>query len=195
MMKSTNNLGLFILSIFLLLMIGCTNPPQECSDVVEPVTVTDTVKWDTDDPAIWINPNDVSQSLILGTDKDEDGALYVFDLDGNVIEEKTIRNINRPNNVDVEYGFILNGEEIDIAVLTERYDNKLRVFSLPDMKAIDNGGIQAEGLVAPMGISLYKRPSDGAIFAIVSPKEGSTENYLWQFLLKDDGNGNILTKW
>ncbi|MBZ0180664.1 MAG: phytase [Melioribacteraceae bacterium] len=193
MMKLTNSsFGFFIPSIFLLLMIGCSNPPQDCSDVVEPVTVTDTVKWDTDDPAIWINQNDVSQSLILGTDKDEDGALYVFDLDGNVIEEKTIRNINRPNNVDVEYGFMMNGKEIDIAVLTERYDNKLRVFSLPDMKAIDNGGIQAEGLVAPMGISLYKRPSDGAIFAIVSPKEGSTENYLWQFLLKDDGNGNII---
>ncbi len=194
-MKSTlNNFWLFILSSALLLQFGCSNPPKECSDVVEPVTVTDTVKWDSDDPAIWINPNDVSQSLILGTDKDEDGAIYVFNLEGKVIEEKTVRNINRPNNVDVEYGFMLNGKEIDIAVLTERYNNKLRVFSLPDMKPIDNGGIGAEGLVAPMGISLYKRPSDGAIFAIVSPKEGPTENYLWQFLLKDDGNGNVIAE-
>lgn len=193
MLKSTNNSPVFsILSIFLLLLIGCSNPPQECSDVVEPVAVTDQVKWDTDDPAIWINPDDPSQSLILGTVKDEDGALYVFNLEGKVVEEKTVRNINRPNNVDVEYGLILNGKEVDIAVTTERYKNQLRVFSLPDMKAIDDGGIQAEGLVAPMGISLYKRSSDRAIFAIVSPKEGPTENYLWQFLLKDDGNGNVI---
>jgi 3-phytase len=63
------------------------------------------------------------------------------------------------------------------------------------MKPTDNEGIQTEGLVAPMGVSLYKQLSAEEICAIVSPKEGSTENYFWQFLLKDDGNGNILTKW
>jgi len=182
---------MFILGTFILLLMSCQTEVQDCSTVVKPTIVTDTVKWDTDDPAIWINPEDASQSLILGTDKDQDGALYVFNLEGKVIEEKTVHNIKRPNNVDVEYGLSLNGEKVDIAVTTERFENRLRVFSLPDMKEIDNGGIQAEGLVAPMGISLYKRPSDGAIFAIVSPKEGSTENYLWQFLLKDDGNGNV----
>lgn len=196
MKKSTNKRpGFIIMSIFLLLLIGSSNPPQESSDVVEPVAVTEPVKWDTDDPAIWINPDDPSQSLIIGTDKDEDGALYVFNLEGKVIEEKTVRNINRPNNVDVEYGLILNGKEVDIAVTTERYKNQLRVFSLPDMNAIDNGGIEVftgEEQRAPMGISLYKRPSDGAIFAIISRKEGPVENYLWQYQLKDDGSGNVV---
>ena len=44
---------------------------------------------------------------------------------------------------------------------------------------------------APMGIGLYKRPKDGAIFAIVAPKAGPKSNYLWQYRLEDDGTGRV----
>jgi 3-phytase len=44
---------------------------------------------------------------------------------------------------------------------------------------------------APMGVALYKRPRDGAIFAIVAPKAGPKQNYLWQYRLGDDGTGRI----
>jgi 3-phytase len=44
----------------------------------------------------------------------------------------------------------------------------------------------------PMGVALYKRPADGAIFAIVAPKTGGTTNYLWQYrLYMDAANGNM----
>ena len=39
--------------------------------------ITDTVSYDTDDPAIWMHPSDPSKSLVIGTDKDSLGALYV----------------------------------------------------------------------------------------------------------------------
>ena len=104
--------------------------------VIEPNIVTERVRHDADDPAIWLHPTDRSRSLILGTDKHEDGALFVFDLDGRVIGEKTVRGLKRPNNVDVEYGLRLGGAEVDIAVVTERYANRIRVYSLPDMKEI-----------------------------------------------------------
>ena len=42
-----------------------------------------------------------------------------------------------------------------------------------------------------MGIGLYRRPKDGAIFAIVSPKAGPKTNYLWQYRLDDDGTGRV----
>lgn len=177
--------------------IGCNRSagvPQDQMKVLKPVLVTEPVKWDTDDPAIWINPVDASKSLIIGTDKDSDGALYVFDLNGKIIEEKTVRNLKRPNNVDVEYGLMLKGKPVDIAVATEREANKIRIYRLPDMTAIDNGGIEVfEGQTerAPMGISLFKRPKDGTIFAIVSRKSGPQEGYLWQYLLQDDGKGNV----
>ena len=35
-----------------------------------------------------------------------------------------------------------------------------------------------------MGIGLYRRPQDGAIFAIVSPKAGPKADYLWQYRLR-----------
>jgi 3-phytase len=42
----------------------------------------------------------------------------------------------------------------------------------------------------PMGIALYKRPRDGAIFAIVSPKTGGSADYLWQYVL-DGRDGQV----
>lgn len=181
-------LGIFMLNC------GEKKPPIH-PDAIKPLVITEGTAHDTDDPAIWLHPTDRSQSLIIGTDKDKDGALYVFDLSGKIIEEKTVRNLQRPNNVDVEYGLTLNGVPTDIAVTTERFTNKLRVFSLPDMQPIDNGGIEVfegETQRAPMGIALYKRSSDNAIFAIVSRKEGPTDgSYLWQYRLEDDGTGNV----
>jgi len=191
-MKTLIAKSILLITVFTLLVTGCEKQIQ--TGVIKPAAVTEKVKHDTDDPAIWINKADPSKSLILGTDKDDDGAIYVYDLDGKIIEEKTVRNLNLPNNVDVEYGIMLNGVATDIAVATERLTHKIRVFSLPDMKIIDNGGIEVftgEELNAPMGIALYKRPTDGAIFAIVGRKKGPSDLYLWQYLLEDDGNGHV----
>lgn len=164
-------------------------------NVIKPIIITEPVKHDTDDPAIWLNREDPSESLIIGTDKDKDGALYVFGLDGKIMEQKTVRNLKRPNNVDVEYGLMLNGIPTDIAVATERLENKIRVFSLPDMESIDNGGIEVftgEEQREPMGIALYKRSNDGVIFAIVGRKSGPTDGrYLWQYRLEDNGSGYV----
>ena len=42
-----------------------------------------------------------------------------------------------------------------------------------------------------MGVSIYRRPSDSALFAIVSRKEGPRQGYLWQYRLEDDGAGRV----
>jgi len=174
------------------ILASCHNNIEQ---TIEPLAVTDSVRHDSEDPAIWINKENPSKSLVLATDKHKDGALYVFDLEGKAIHKKTIKGLARPNNVDVGYGFPLNGNNVDIAVVTERLENRIRIFRLPDMTAIDNGGIEVferEKQNAPMGIALYKRPSDGKMFAIVSRKEGPTDGtYLWQYILEDSGNGYI----
>lgn len=175
--------------------LGCRQPAVNGAaeaDRVVPRLVTEPVRHDADDPAIWIHPDDPAQSLILGTDKHEDGALYAFDLEGRVV--RTVPGLRRPNNVDVAYGLMLRGRPTDVAVVTERYANKIRVFRLPDLEPVDGGGIEAfegEARRAPMGIALYDRPSDGALFAIVSRKEGPREGYLWQYRLADDGTGRV----
>lgn len=185
----------------LIIIVACHSAARlagrTAGDIIRPVIVTDTVRHDSDDPAIWINPADPAASLVLGTDKDQDGALYVFDLQGKVITDKVVRNLQRPNNVDVEYELSLQGKQVDIAVVTERFTHKLRIFSLPDMKPIDAGGLEVfAGETAAeyrdlMGISLYKDPA-GKIYAIVGRKTGPKEgSYLWQYLLEDNGQGQV----
>ena len=66
------------------------------------------------------------------------------------------------------------------------------MFSLPDLTPLDNGGIPVfvDDSVnnKVMGVALYKRPTDGKLFAIVSRKEGTanTNQYLYQYELKSD---------
>lgn len=163
--------------------------------VIVPRVVTTPVAHDSDDPAIWIDRADPSRSLILGTDKHAtNGGLYVFDLAGRAVPEKTIHGLARPNNVDVAYDFTLAGRKIDLAVTTERNASRLRVFRLPDMRAIDRGGLvvfDGDKQRLPMGIAMYRRPRDGALFAIVSARTGPREGYLWQYRLEDDGHGAV----
>jgi 3-phytase len=168
---------------------------------IQPSGRTDRVSDDADDPAIWVHPTDPVRSLIVGTNKVKapKGALVVFGLDGKT--RQTVAGLDRPNNVDIEYGLRVGGNDIDIAVATERLKSQLRVFKIaPDGSGISEatspgntrvfvgrGGEQA----APMGISLYRRPRDGVVFAIVAPKSGPREGYLGQYKLEDDGKGRV----
>ena len=134
---------------------------SEPGERIAPTVVTTPVSRDSDDPAIWINPKDPADSLILGTDKG--GKVYVFDLQGRPLPDKTVTGLGRPNNIDIETGFEFNGRLIDVAVVTDRDRRLLRVFSVPDMQAIDGGGLQpfvCESERRPMGIGLYRRPGD-----------------------------------
>jgi len=168
------------------------------TETLKPAIVTEAVTYDSDDPAIWINPADHSKSILIGTDKDENGGLYAFDLNGKILKGKTVSGLKRPNNVDIAYGLSLNGKPTDIAVVTERITHKLRIFSLPDLKPVDNGGIEvfqnetANGTRDLMGIALYTQPETNKVYAIVGRKTGPTEGgYLWQYELKDNGKGIV----
>lgn len=165
--------------------------------VVKPVYVTDPVIHDTDDPAIWINPTDPAKSLIVGTDKDSVGALYVFDLKGKVIDSLVRRDIQRPNNVDISYELSLGNQTIDFAVTGERLTSKLRFFSLPEMKEINAGGIEIfQGETGPeyrdlMGVAAFKSPKSGKTYVIAGRKNGPTDGtYLWQYEVIGE-NGQI----
>ena len=165
---------------------------------ITPDRYTEAVTDDADDPSIWLHPTDPSRSLIIGTNKvaAPNGALVVFGLDGKI--RQTVAGIDRPNNVDIEQGVVINGAPMDLAITTERLQHRLRVFQI----AADGSGISQVGVVPelegqtgdlsePMGIALYKRPSDGALFAIVAPKLGPASNYLWQYRIEGDGRGGI----
>jgi 3-phytase len=198
--KSTSLLACIIVAVTLgACRTGESNPSSTpttvAADTLRPVVVTAAVLNDSDDPAIWIDTVNPSRSLVIGTDKgDSTGGLYVFTLDGRIDSTRTRRPLKRPNNVDIVTGVSLNGKLIDIAVAAERGTKSLRIFRLPDMAPIDGGGIpvfDGDTTRAPMGIAMYRRPSDGAVFAIVGGKSGPSDGYLWQYRLVDAGNGRF----
>lgn len=181
--------------ILLALLAACSRPTADIHPVLATAPVTD----DPDDPAVWIHPQDPARSLILGTNKvgAPRGALVVFGLDGKI--RQTVANLDRPNNVDVEYSFFLPSGPIDIAVVTERYQRRLRVYKVSAEGLVEisaGGGLpvfegQQGDSAAPMGIALYRRSRDGTVFAIVSRKTGPRQGYLWQYDLHGDPAGKV----
>jgi 3-phytase len=155
---------------------------------------TSAVKGDADDPAIWVHPTDPAKSVIIGTDKDDNGGLYVWDMNGTEIQYVPL---GRPNNVDVRYGMRVGGQLIDITVTNLRSNPKqIKVFKInpADGTLTDittPNGILTPELADPYGICLYKRPSDGAMFVIESTQVGANKNNLHQYLLQDDGTGKV----
>lgn len=187
-----NKLLLFL--ILYSLLIGCkkNNLP-----VIEPKLRTEKTPNDTDDPAIWFNKTNPEESLVFGTDKDElNGGVYAFDLKGKIINEKSLTGLSYPNNVDVSYGFKLNDfSSTDLIAFTEREKNQIRVFSVPDMKMLDEGGFKVfedDSLIQnrkPMGIAFYNNIEEDKTYIIVSRKEGPINNYLYQYQLISDSLG------
>lgn len=173
------------------LLIGCQSLPSDVPYAsVSARVVTEPVKWDTDDPAIWINRADPANSLVIGTDKNSDGALYAFNLKGKIV--KRVGGLKRPNNVDIAYGFLVNGQRIDIAVVTEREAQRLRIFELPSLAIVDKGDLvvfHGDKERAPMGIAMYKRPADSTFFAFVGGKSGPPNGYIGQYRLWSDSSG------
>lgn len=165
-------------------------------NAIQPVIVTEQTEFDTDDPAIWINPSDVSKSLIIGTDKENGGGIYAYDLEGKIVTKYT--NMARPNNVDITYNFLYNNQLIDIVVVTERNAHSIRVFKLPELTPIDQQdlfvfeGETAQEYNEPMGIALYQK-QEGDInkqYVVVGRKNGPATGYLWQYELVDT-NGKL----
>lgn len=182
--------------IVLALSIWVVSCNQSKLPPISPDIITEKTLNDTDDPAIWVNPEDASKSIVFGTDKETNGGIYAFDLEGKIIPEKSLKNVQRPNNVDVEYGFQLNDSvTVDILAFTEREKQRIRVYSLPDMQPLDGGGFSVFEDASnyesrlPMGIGLYKSYKDSSLYAIVGRKTGPSDSYLYQYQLMADSTG------
>ncbi|MFJ6935127.1 phytase [Streptomyces sp. NPDC101132] len=84
-----------------------------------------------DDPAIWRNPADPDRSLVIATAKE--GGLRVYDLDARTVQKITPPSTGRPddapgrfNNVDLVHGLRLPTGRADLAVTTDRGNDRLR---------------------------------------------------------------------
>ena len=170
-----------------------SDPALRIIEVV-PTDSTTSVPYDADDPSIWIHPREPEKSLILGTDKAKvHGGLYVWDLEGNLLQYIPL---NRPNNVDVRHNMQLSTGPVDIAVVNIREEQALRVYAIdPETRRLTDittpDGIKTPEIEEAGGVSLYRRPRDGAMFVITSSDEGPSASMLYQYRLQDDGSGRV----
>lgn len=129
-----------------------------------------------DDPAIWVNQNDPSKSLIIGTNKK--GGINLYNTNG---DELAYYPLGLVNNVDLRYGFRLKDNSIvDIIGATNRTDNSLVIMRLDGEKQhlVD---IAARKIISKVGevygFSLYHDIPNKKIYAFVGGKMGETEQY------------------
>lgn len=132
-----------------------------------------------DDPAIWVHPQFVSQSVVFGTNKQ--AGLEWYGLDGKRLG--VVSDDLEPDNVDVAYAIALGEKRVDVLGAATR--GKQRGFML---WTVDPGPRAAVPALAqpfpvfdgglPYGSTLYRRARDGALFAFVNDKEGRVEQYL-----------------
>lgn len=88
-----------------------------------------------DDPAIWVHPTDSTRSVVVVTAKE--GGLRVYDLGARELQsveatpapgEGTVD--GRFNNVDIARGVPLAGERVDVAVVSDRYNDQVRFYAI-----------------------------------------------------------------
>ncbi len=101
----------------------CAEPVQIA---VTATAETEGTRGDADDPAIWVNPDDPSASLVLGTDKTQ--GLFVYDLSGTQTQFFADGELN---NVDLR-PFVLGGRPVWIAGATRRNGEAIVLYVIED---------------------------------------------------------------
>ena len=159
---------------------------------VRPQAKTRSLPGRADEVGIWVHPQDSKQSVIIGNDKAPMGALYVYDLQGKFVHRS--ERLNHPVGVSVRYGIPLStGEVVDVVGCGIRSTNEIKIFKIdPETRNLIDI-TSSEGILSgydsrTYGMCLYKRLSDGQLFAFVSRKE---TDHIHQIQLDDDGSGKI----
>ncbi|WP_217214294.1 phytase [Streptomyces sp. AC550_RSS872] len=127
------------LTAALLMVTGAAAPqPVSVSARVETPAVYDDEAGgnaDADDPAVWVDPRDPGRSLVIATLKE--AGLDVYGLDGTRLQHIAApaapgenAAAGRFNNVDVVYGFELDGRKTDLALVSDRGRDRVRAYAI-----------------------------------------------------------------
>lgn len=168
-------------------------------------TLPTSQRADADDPAIYINAENSAKSIVLATAKNS--GLRVYDLSGNLLQEINPGGI-RYNNIDLQYGFQLGGQSVDIAVASDRQNDKLAIFLI---NPNGNGsGKYLQDITDKNAATLFEElpfaapysPSTRSAYGLALYRSPITNDYyvfanrratgdVAQFKLIDKGNGQI----
>lgn len=128
-----------------------------------------------DDPAIWVNPEDPSKSLVIGTDKKRGGGLAVYDLSGR---EVAYHDDGAMNNVDVR---------LDIVVAGNESNNTIAIYRISDGSLMPAEGDATTPGITIYGNCLYRSPLSDELYVFLTSRKGQIEQ--WQ--LTETGAGQF----
>ena len=138
-----------------------------------------------DDPAIWADPINPANSLIIGTDKK--AGLNLYDMQGRVIQHLPD---GKMNNVDLRDGFMLGGQPVVLVTASDRTSKAIAVYRLDvEARRLVNvaDGVQATGQGDPYGQCMYRSARSGKTYVFINDSNG--EKRQWE--LVDAGNGRV----
>jgi 3-phytase len=173
-----------------------TDPVEVSTDNETPVLYDDDEGSNAsgDDPAIWVHPTDSSESIVIATAKE--GGLRVYDLASAEVQSIAADPAPRAdgvdgryNNVDIAYGVPLGGEVVDVAVVSDRFNDQLRFWVIDPLGAdaatpltevtaseqeflFSEDRAEVDGEHTAYGVAVYQ-PGDGTTYAVVT-QEGDT---------------------
>jgi 3-phytase len=134
-----------------------------------------------DDPAIWIHPEDRARSVVIGTQKQ--GGLGVYDLAGQEIQYLADGNMN---NVDLRYGFSLNGKKVTIIAASNRSNDSIALYKMnPESRQLENVAARTIRVGLDVyGLCMYRSPAYNKYYVFINEKTGAVEQ--WEIF--DNGN-------
>ena len=201
---SDNNFSETQVTQFIALAVDFDSLPAAQPVLETPYTVDEegnleaALTGDSDDPAIWINPENPEQSLVIVTLKD--GGLATLDLNGEIVEEILPAPFGeiRYNNVDLVYDFQLGEETVDFAVASDRENDTLAIWKI-DPETLQLVDVTSDNILETIfgvddgeqtayGLATYKSPISGISYAFVTQADS---NQFAQLELVDNGSGEV----
>ncbi len=121
-----------------------------------------------DDPAIWVNPADPAQSLIIGTAKKS--GLYTYGLDGKMVQFVAE---GRLNNVDIRSVRLGGGDKVVVVGASDRDSKSIALFKLdPATRQLSMlADRQPSGFADPYGFCFYHSLATDTLYAFMTDKE------------------------
>lgn len=126
-----------------------------------------------DDPAVWVDPSDPADSLVIGNDKR--GALEVYGLDG-ALQQRITTATTFWGNVDVRQQVTIGTRTLDVVAA---YNGGLRVYTVDPgtdqlTSVADGAGVLPTG--GGEGVCLYASTT-GSTYAFVVTRQGRIRQY------------------
>lgn len=166
-----------------LALVNAYRAQEKIKSVVYPSIETKAIRANSgedaaDDPAIWVNPNKSSMTLVYGSNKK--GGLAVYNMEGDEVDYYPIGNIN---NVDILYDFPMGDSLVSVLGCSNRSSQGINLFHVNATNgkltniAIDELKMDTSLIDDIYGFCFAKDTSSNKNYTVINGKNGLMQQY------------------